>query len=451
MARLTRLAAIAALTSSVYGLDLKADSSDSIKSVASTIAQQMVSYYHGNQRGKTVGLLDSPPYYFWESGAMFDTLIQYWHLTGDNQYNDIVSQGLQAQIGPNENYMPTNQSASIGNDDQAFWALAAMSAAEAKLPESQGNPTWISLADAVFNDQVARWDNSSCNGGLRWQIFALNTGYSYKNSITNGMFFQLATRLARYTGNSTYSDWATKTFDWTTAAGFIDAKWNVFDGAQASTNCSEMDHVQFSYVAGTFVTGAAHMYNINRSNKWKSALDGLLRQTLSVFFPDGIAYEVPCEKRATCTTDMHAMKGLLAHWLVDTIQMAPYTSDAILPKLKSTASAAAATCNEGACGFEWSTGDKGGNKTDVGYEISALSYVQGLLVGEAVGPVTASSGGTNATGTSTGSGPGTSGTTTTSGTGTPSATANAGSIVGAAIYTTGPVVALLGSVAWLIL
>jgi mannan endo-1,6-alpha-mannosidase len=224
---------------------------DSIKSAASSIASGMVAYYNGNKPGGVIGVLPSP-YYWWEAGAMFDTLIQYWHLTGDSEYNSIVTDGLVAQQGPHSDFMPLNYTNTEGNDDQAFWALAAMSAAEAKLPEPQ-NTSWVGLADEVFNNQVLRWDDAFCDGGLRWQIFPYLTGYNYKATISNGAFFQLASRLARYTGNSTYSDWAAKAYDWTKSIGFINDDWSVFDGAHVESECTDINKVQFSYVAVTNV------------------------------------------------------------------------------------------------------------------------------------------------------------------------------------------------------
>jgi mannan endo-1,6-alpha-mannosidase len=354
----------------------------------------MVSYYNGTQPGHAVGVLDSP-YYWWEGGAMFDTLLQYWHLTSDSQYNSIITKALIAQQGPNSDFMPPNQTKSEGNDDQAIWALAAMSAAEFQLPESSG-VSWVSLAEAVFNDQVARWDTSMCNGGLRWQIFPFNTGYTYKNAVSNGLFFQLASRLARYTGNSTYSDWSSRAYAWSTDIGFVDSKSNVYDGASTGTNCSSINRLQLSYAAGTYIAGAAYMYNTTSgSNQWKSALDGLLNQTLTVFFPSGIATEIACENQESCSVDMYALKGILAQQLLDAVQMAPYTAPAILPRVNATAQAAAKACGTGfTCAFVWS-GNKVGNDTGLGQQLSALSYVQGLLVGQA--PVTGTNGGTNAT------------------------------------------------------
>jgi mannan endo-1,6-alpha-mannosidase len=372
-------------------------SKDSIKSAASSIASGLVGYYTNNSTGRAIGTLPSP-YYWWEAGAVFDTLIQYWHLTGDSQYNSIVTQGLLAQRGPNSDYMPPNQTSTEGNDDQSTWALAAMSAAEAQLPESQ-NVSWAGLAAAVFNEQVLRWDTSGCGGGLRWQIFQYETGYDYKNSASNGQFFQLASRLARYTGNSTYSNWASIAYNWTKTVGFIDEDWNVYDGAHLETNCTDINKIQLSYTAGSFITGAAHMYNITGGDaKWKDELDGLLNRTMYIFFPGGVADEVACEPKETCTIDMMAMKGITGHWLVDTIQMAPYTSDSITSLLRSSAEAGAKACDSTGCSVSWGeTAVGGANFGGVGGQIDALSYVQGLLVKQAT---VAATGNTTSTGTS---------------------------------------------------
>jgi len=440
MVQVKTLLALAALSFlPVHGIDLDVTSTDSIKSTASSIASVLAGYYTANSTGRAIGTLPSP-YFWWESGALFDTLIQYWHLTGDSKYNPIVTQGLLAQQGPDGDFMPPNQTKSEGNDDQATWALAAMSAAEAQLPESQ-NTSWVALAEAVFNEFVARWDTSSCGGGLRWQIFAFNTGYDYKNSVSNGEFFQLASRLARYTGNSTYSDWATTAYDWTKTIGFIDESWDVFDGAHSELNCTDVNKVQFSYVAGTFISGAAHMYNITGgAEKWKSELDGLLNQTLSVFFPGGVATEIACEPRETCDIDMMAMKGLLGHWLVDTVQMAPYTSDSITPLLTSSAEAAVKACDSTGCSVKWDgTATGGADFGGVGGSIDALSFVQGLLVKDA-----AVAAPTNSTATATSGNP----TSATTSGAAAAVTKNAGIAVRSGMGLFG---GILGSMVWAIL
>src|SRR5580698_4016835 len=94
----------------------------SVQSAASSIVFDMMSYYNGNTSGNTPGLLPEPPsgYYWWEAGAMWGTLIDYWFITGDTTYNDVTSQALLFQVGPNQDYMPPNQTKDEGNDDQGF-------------------------------------------------------------------------------------------------------------------------------------------------------------------------------------------------------------------------------------------------------------------------------------------------------------------------------------------
>lgn len=227
-----------------------------------------MSYYDGDSPGKTPGILPGPPpggdYYWWEGGALWGTMVDYWRLTGDSTWNNVTESSLIFQSGPPDyQYMPDNWTISLGNDDQGFWGMSAMLAAESNFqnpPES--DPGWLALAQAVFNTQASpdRHDDT-CGGGLRWQIPPTNIGYNYKNTIANGIFFNIGARLARYTNNATYSDWATKTFDWLVGVGYIDSDYNVFDGAHTGTNCSDIDKAQFSYSAAVLIQGAAFMYN----------------------------------------------------------------------------------------------------------------------------------------------------------------------------------------------
>jgi mannan endo-1,6-alpha-mannosidase len=96
---------------------------------------------------------------------MWGTLIDYWHYTGDTSYNEVISNGIQWQVGENLDMMPSNWSQSMGNDDQAFWGMTALLAAETKFPDPPSNkPGWLALAQAVFNTQAVRPD-TTCGGG----------------------------------------------------------------------------------------------------------------------------------------------------------------------------------------------------------------------------------------------------------------------------------------------
>ena len=67
-------------------------------------------YYTGNQTGNAanVGLLP-PPYYWWEAGALWGAMIDYWYYTNDSSYNEVVTQALLSQTSPTQDFMPVAQ------------------------------------------------------------------------------------------------------------------------------------------------------------------------------------------------------------------------------------------------------------------------------------------------------------------------------------------------------
>jgi len=385
---------------------LDVSSTDSIKQAAQTVAKGMTQYYTGMNPGDVPGNLPAP-YFWWEAGAMFGALIDYWYYTGDTQFNDITTQAMLWQTGPNADYMPPNQTKTEGNDDQSFWGLAAMSAAEVNFPNPPSDkPQWLALAQGVWNSQVPRWDPTTCGGGLRWQIFTFNNGYNYKNTISNGCFFNMASRLGRYTGNTTYIDWAYTMWDWVSAVGLMDSSYPFYDGSDDTLNCSQINHIQWTYNAGVFLYGAATMWNMSAENSsdsanaalWKSRVDGI-GTNLNVFFQNGVMYEVACETNGKCDTDQRSFKAYLARWMAATIKVAPWTQTTILPLLQKSAQAAVSTCTAGAdgnqCGLRWTQGPVNDGQMGVGEQMSVLEVVQSNLITTVNGPLTNTTGGTS--------------------------------------------------------
>ncbi|CAM1501814.1 Fc.00g037980.m01.CDS01 [Cosmosporella sp. VM-42] len=365
------------------------------------MAGDLVSFYKGNEPGHTPGLLPDP-YYWWEAGAMMGALVDYWYYTDDDEYVDITKQALLFQVGKNNDYMPINQTRTEGNDDQGFWGLAVMSAAEYNFPNpNDDQPQWLALAQAVFNTQAARWESDHCGGGLRWQIFQWNNGYTYKNSISQACFFALGARLALFTGNTTYSDWAEKTWDWMEAVEFINKEnWYVYDGAHIETNCTNIVPYQFSYNAGGFILGAAAMYNFTESQVWKDRLDNLL-EGAKVFFtgPEkNIMTEVACEPVNLCNLDQQSFKAYLSRWLAAATLWAPHTEDTIMPLLRASAVAAAKQCTGGdngrMCGLVWNK-DKYDGTTGVGQQMAAMEVTLSCMVKDRGAPLTSDTGGTS--------------------------------------------------------
>jgi mannan endo-1,6-alpha-mannosidase len=247
-----------------------------------------------------------------------------------------------------------------GNADRGLWALAAVSGAQAQAQSSDSARAWLNPAQTVFDEFTSSWDNSTCNGGLP-------QSNSIKSSTTNGVFFNLAARLAHSTGNLTDLDWATRVLDWSRSISLIDqTNWTVYDFAQGGDNCSSVERSEWTFNTGFYVSGAAHMYNITSGDtqtKWRTVLDGLVKTMVYDFLPSGIAtetcelYEDACNPELREFIGFTEYKGVLGRVLVDTLRVAPYTSPLIHPLLASTAQAAAKACSQGpngtSCSYIW--------------------------------------------------------------------------------------------------
>lgn len=230
----------------------------------------------------------------------------------------------------------------------------------------------------------------------------------------------MGARLARYTSNSSYYSWAYDTYDWIKSVKYIDADYNVHDGAHVQANCTDINRAQFSYNAGMLLQGAAFMYNYTSAQAdndtmsgaeaayWAAEVTNLLDGTLRVFFPDGIAHEPACEDVGTCTSDMLSFKGFVARWMAQTTQLAPFTRDTVMPVLKTSAAAAARTCTGGdsgrMCGFKWHQ-DTWDGTIGAGPQMNVLATLTSLLVdygseatasgGDGGAPATNATGGTS--------------------------------------------------------
>ncbi|PWY73635.1 glycosyl hydrolase [Aspergillus heteromorphus CBS 117.55] len=349
-------------------LDIQVNDADSLTNAGVAIAEPMMTFYKQNQTEGIPGKLTDTWYI---AGSMFMTLIQFWQASGVDTYNSVVQHDLMFQAGENSDFFSANYSQWLGNDDQMFWGLAAITASEAGFPEVSNKPSWTSLARAVFNMQINRWDDTACHGGMRWQVWPYQAGYTMKNAISNGGLFELSARLARFTKNETYAQWAEKIWDWSATTPLLDTNvsagltWNIADSTSNEAGCQDAGNNQWSYNYGTYLAGAAFMYNYtNGSPTWLNRVNSLLDSTFTRFFPtsfaDGtILSEVACEPILSCDRNQLCFKGYVAMWLAFTSILVPSTSDRIVPKLQGSAEAIGRQCTGSAngldnlCGVRW--------------------------------------------------------------------------------------------------
>jgi mannan endo-1,6-alpha-mannosidase len=191
---------------------------------------------------------------------------------------------------------------------------------------------------------------------------------------------------------------------------FIDADYNIYDGAGVEDQCTKISDAKWTYNAGIFLHGASVMYNVTDGNStWEERTKGLMDRATG-FFDDGIVVERQCEPSNQCDTDQLSFKGYLMRWMAAASQMAPFTFDTLMPLVQSSAAAAALQCSGSppaslyrgdpgtACGFKWTQKSNFDGSVGVGQQMSALSAVQYTLVKKAEvekAPVTASTGGTS--------------------------------------------------------
>ncbi|KAF2690217.1 glycoside hydrolase family 76 protein [Lentithecium fluviatile CBS 122367] len=376
------------LASFVGAIEFDADDEASIRSVSAAYAHGLMSSYknNGSQIAETEVGVFPKPHYWWFSGAVWGGLVEFTNIFDDNTYVKNIQQALTANYGPNNDIILPWKKDQEGNDDQAFWALAVMSALEYNFPNPDNAPaTYLEVAENAFKNIVGRWDTEFCGGGLRWQIYPENDyGYSYKNSISNGATFALGARLARYTGKQEYADWAVKIYDWTKKVGLIGDDWQVYDGTGIEDNCASIaDKTEWTYNNAMFLHGSAFMYDYtNKDDTWKDRTKGFLERA-GAFFKnpsdvEDVMFEV-CEPSGKCNLDQYSFKAYLSRWMAKTAILAPFTKDKVTEYLKASAEAAAKVCGDdgSSCPSRWYTSHDG--LTGLGQQLSALEVTQALL------------------------------------------------------------------------
>lgn len=210
---------------------------------------------------------------------------------------------------------------------------------------------------------------------------------------------QLAARLSRYTGNTTYGDWAGTVFNWLEGTGLVNnTSWMIADGAHVETNCTDINHAYFSYNPAAAIYTAAVMYNITTQSIWEERMMGIINSSAQHFFTpfdnaSNVMFEAQCETSDTCDTDQFSFKGYVSRWLGKSALILPQLTPQIQPLLTASALAAAQACSgygNHTCGMKWYV-DGFDGQGGLGQYMSAQETFQSLLVftGDAPAPGTA--------------------------------------------------------------
>lgn len=382
------------------GIDLDINDKDSICSAASLIVDGMLDYYEGTRYGGTVGMFQSP-YYWWEAGEAFGGILDFWYFCQNTTYEELIYDALISQRGSANDYIPANQSTTEGNDDQGVWGLTIIEAAERNFTNPTGDiPGWLAMSQAIFNTMWARWDTGTCGGGLRWQIFTWNSGYDYKNTISTACMMTMAARIGRYTGNETYFEHANKAYEWLQDIGFIvdnSGSTSVYDGSGVSNNCTVVNVNEWTYNYAVLMSGCAYIYNATGDSTWLQRTQDLFEGS-QIFFIDDIMYEKTCQPSNKCTTDQRSFKSLFSRSLGQVAKLVPSLTDDAMKLIQASAEGAAKSCTGGTdghtCGLNWQLGYCDA-MYGLGEQMCALEIIQNLLVLDRPAPYTNETGGSS--------------------------------------------------------
>ncbi|KAH8897302.1 glycoside hydrolase [Thozetella sp. PMI_491] len=393
----------------VVALELDVKNKDSIKSAAKTIVEDMVKKYYPSN--STIGLIQSEyeeedPYSPKESAMFWDSLLNYWFLTGDDQYNDMVSKAILGRVGENVDFFPRDLWARSDNEDQVAWALTCLAAAEREFPNPpSGQPQWLNLSKTIFDIQASRWDTQECDGGIRVNPYAAYNGDGYYYKHPGSWFLLLAARLGAFTGNQTYFDWAEKEYSWAAGTpGLVTSDFAVYYGLPLTGgHCNSPVNFEYTFNQAAFLYGSAVAYNATSSDVWRKRVEGHLERFSTFFVKESdnvnatdsaggdILTEQTCAKVTTlCSRDERYYKSLAARWMSQAAVSAPFIADKVGSFLQGSAANAAKTCTGTdtgkLCGFWWETGKYAGagkyaGGGELAEEIGALEIIQQNLNG----------------------------------------------------------------------
>jgi mannan endo-1,6-alpha-mannosidase len=107
-----------------------------------------------------------------------------------------------------------------------------------------------------------------------------------------------------------------------------------------------------------------------------------------------------CEEPAKCNNDEQTFKAYLSRWMAMTTQLAPFTTDSIMPVLRSSAIAAMKQCDgtffPNNCGLRWSQNATWDGSNGPGQQMAALEILLSTIIKGVNPPLTSSTGGTSA-------------------------------------------------------
>ncbi|KAH8096252.1 glycosyl hydrolase [Aureococcus anophagefferens] len=203
-------------------------------------------------------------------------------------------------------------------DDEGWWCLALVRAYEAA-----GDAAYLDRAAKIFADlAVHAWDDA-CGGGVWWSY-----AKSYKNAITNELFFAMAMKLHGAAGpdvvvaGRTYLDWGRATWAWFERSGLVNGADLVNDGlvsSGADPSCANNGQQVWSYNQGVVLGGLADLYKETRNSTLLDAGLAIATAATEALAWNGtsiLAESCDGPDLNGCDLDQEQFKGIFARYVM---------------------------------------------------------------------------------------------------------------------------------------
>jgi predicted alpha-1,6-mannanase (GH76 family) len=233
---------------------------------------------------------------WWQGANALTAVIRYTRHTGDRAHVGTIAATFRAGRRKHADFI------NWFFDDSAWWALAWVAAYDLT-----GEQRYLAAARTVFAHAESGWDDT-CGGGVWW-----NQERTYKNAITNELFFTLAAQLhQRVPGDREYLTWAMRGWEWLHGSGMIGPDGLVNDGLTAA--CVNNGGTTWTYNQGVILGGLAALFQITGDRAYLDQGEVIADAALgSLTDRSGILTE-PCEP-AGCNSDQTQFKGIFVRYL----------------------------------------------------------------------------------------------------------------------------------------
>ncbi|GHO83523.1 glycoside hydrolase family 76 protein [Dictyobacter formicarum] len=245
---------------------------------------------------------------WWNAANILWALSDYQGRTNNPIYFNVIREIFQKHQGGNF----------INNfyDDEGWWALAWI-----KTYDLTGKRPYLQMARTIFADMEGGWDNY-CGGGTWW-----SKERTYKNAITNELFFTVAAQLHRRVTNEAerayYFERAYQGWTWFWRSGLINHQHLINDGLNKF--CQNNGGVTWTYNQGVILGGLTELYHITHDRGYLDVAEQIADATISTLIDRYGILQEPCENGG-CGADGPQFKGIFMRNLATLYTVLPKAS-----------------------------------------------------------------------------------------------------------------------------